>query len=108
MAKKSKVQVYVGTHKGGYIFTSDEKRKKWDQSELLFKSWEVMHMKLDSRDQRLHASAAHPVYGPVTHYSDDLGKTWTQAKQVPAFTRPSRSGRPIGTVDPSCSGRHCQ
>ncbi len=99
MATKSKVQVYVGTHKGGYIFTSDEKRKKWDQSELLFKSWEVMHMKLDPRDQRLHASAAHPVYGPVTHYSDDLGKTWTQAKQVPAFTRPSKSGRPIGTVD---------
>ena len=99
MAKESKVKVFVGTRKGGFIFTSDEKRKKWDVSELMFKSWEVMHMQLDPRDGRLHASANHPVYGPTTHYSDDLGKSWTQAKQVPAFTRPSQSGRPIGSVD---------
>jgi len=99
MAKESKVMVHVGTHKGGYIFTSDPKRKKWEASDLLFKSWEVMHMKLDPRDGRLHAAVTHPVYGATTHYSDDLGKTWTQAKGVPAFTRPSKSGRPIGTVD---------
>ena len=99
MAKESKVKVFVGTHKGGYIFTSDAKRKKWEASDLMFKSWEVMHMKLDPRDQRLHTSVAHPVYGPVTHFSDDFGKTWMQAKQVPVFTRPSKSGRPIGSVD---------
>src|SRR5574341_327182 len=97
MANK-KVKVFVGTHKGGFIFTSDAQRKKWEASDLLFKSWEAMHMKLDPRDGRLHASVAHPVYGPVMHYSDDFGKSWTQAKQVPAFTRPSKSGRPIGTV----------
>ncbi len=99
MTTKSEVKVFVGTHKGGYIFTSDAKRKKWEASDLLFKSWEVMHMKRDPRDGRLHASGSHPVYGPVTHYSDDMGKSWTQAKQVPAFTRPSKSGRPIGSVD---------
>lgn len=99
MSNTPQVKVYVGTRKGGYIFTSDAKRKKWDASDLLFKSWNVMHMKLDSRDQRLHAATAHDVYGPSTHYSDDLGKTWTLAKQVPTFTRPSKSGRPIGTVD---------
>jgi hypothetical protein len=103
MAKDPQVQVYVGTHKGGYIFTSNLKRKKWKASDLLFKSWEVMHMKRDPRDGRLHTSASHPVYGPVTHYSDDLGKTWTQARQVPALTRPSKSGRPIGSVDEASS-----
>ena len=58
-----------------------------------------MHMQLDPRDQRLHAAVSHFVYGPTTHYSDDFGKTWTQAKQVPLITRPSKSGRPASTVD---------
>ncbi len=98
MANK-KVMVLVGTHKGAFIFSSDAQRKKWEASDLLFKSWEVMHMKLDPRDGRLHASVTHPVYGPVTHYSDDLGKSWTQAKRVPVLTRPSKSGRPIGSVE---------
>src|SRR5690349_18680584 len=93
-----KVMVLVGTSKGGFIFESDSKRKKWNQSDILFKSWNVMHMQLDARDQRLHAAVNHIIYGPTTHYSDDFGKTWTQASQVPAITRVSKSGRPIGTV----------
>jgi len=95
----AKVSVLVGTSKGGFIFTSDAARKKWDVSDIQFKSWDVMHMQLDPRDGRLHAAVQHVVYGPTTHYSDDFGKTWTQAKQVPAITRPSKSGRPMGTVD---------
>ncbi len=94
-----KVQVFIGTSKGGFIFTSDRARKKWQVSDILFKSWNVMHMQLDPRDGRLHAAVNHAVYGPTTHYSDDLGKSWTQAKQVPTITRPSKSGRPMSTVD---------
>jgi hypothetical protein len=94
-----KVHVYVGTSKGGFVFESDRARKKWQPSDILFKSWLVMHMQLDPRDQRLHAATAHFVYGPTTHYSDDFGKTWTQAKQVPTLPRPSKSGRPMSTVD---------
>jgi photosystem II stability/assembly factor-like uncharacterized protein len=94
-----KVKVFVGTNKGGFIFTSNEKRKKWQTDDIQFKSWNVMHMQLDPRDQRLHAATSHFVYGPTTHYSDDLGKTWTQAKQVPLLSRPSKSGRPASTVD---------
>ncbi len=94
-----KVMVLVGTSKGGFIFNSDAKRKKWQQSDIHFKSWNVMHMQMDPRDQRLHAAASHFVYGPTTHYSDDFGKTWVQAKQVPVITRPSKSGRPSSTVD---------
>ena len=65
----------------------------------MFKSWNVMHMTLDRRDRRLHAAVIHDVYGPSTHYSDDMGATWVQAAQVPAFSRPSRSGRALGTPD---------
>jgi hypothetical protein len=93
------VLVFVGTTKGGFIFSSDTKRKKWQMSDIQFKSWNMMHMKLDPRDNRLHAAVNHFVYGPTTHYSDDFGVTWTQAKQNPIIPRPSRSGRPPSTVE---------
>ncbi|MDI6695852.1 MAG: hypothetical protein QME21_12465 [Anaerolineales bacterium] len=92
-----RVLVMVGTRKGAVIFTSDRQRKNWRRSDLLFKSWNVMHMVLDARHQRMHAAVAHDVYGATTHYSDDLGQTWTQVRQPPAFPRPSKSGRPPGT-----------
>ncbi len=91
---KTKVKVLVGTAKGGFIFSSDAGRKDWQVSDIHFKSWSVMHMQLDPRDRRLHV-----IYGPTTHYSDDLGKTWTQARQVPAIERASKSGRPLGTPE---------
>jgi hypothetical protein len=93
------VHVFVGTSKGGFIFSSDRARKSWQASDIQFKSWNVMHMQLDPRDRRLHAAISHFVYGPTTHYSDDFGKSWTQARQVPAITRPSKSGRPASTVE---------
>ena len=91
---KSKVLVLVGTRKGGFIFSSDAKHKSWEVSDIQFKSWGVMHMQMDPRDRRIHAAADHFVYGSTTHYSDDLGRSWTQAAQVPALPRPSKSGRP--------------
>ncbi len=94
-----KVKVMVGTTKGGVIFTSDESRKKWDKSDLFFKSWRAMYMTLNPRDGRMHTSVNHFVYGPTTHYSDDLGETWTQATQVPSIPRASKAGRPPGTPD---------
>jgi hypothetical protein len=94
-----KVTVMIGTAKGGFIFSSDSSRKKWQASDILFKSWRVMHLQRDPRDGRLHAAASHFVYGPTTHYSDDEGKTWTQSKQVPTLPRPSRSGRPASSPE---------
>jgi BNR/Asp-box repeat len=98
------VMVMVGTRKGGFIFNSDKDREQWSSSEILFKGWNMMHMNQDLRDGRLHAAVSHFVYGPTTHYSDDLGKTWTQASTVPAFSRPSISGRPVGTPEEAFSG----
>jgi len=104
MGKQDRVMVMVGTRKGGFIFTSDAERKNWSVSEPLFKGWSMMHMQMDPRDQRLHAALQHFVYGSTTHYSDDLGQTWTQAQVVPRFSRPSNSGRPAGTVEEAFSG----
>jgi hypothetical protein len=93
------VMLFAGTRKGGLIFTSDESRQKWEPSPLHFKAWNVMHMSLDPRDNRLHVAGAHDVFGPSTHYSDDWGQTWTQSAKSPVFERPSASGRPPGTVE---------
>ncbi len=95
---KARVYVFVGTRKGGFIFSSDRSRKEWKVTGPHFKGWEVMHMNLDPRDRRLHASVVHAAYGPSTHFSDDLGKTWTQT-QAPTFERPSTSSRPLATPD---------
>jgi photosystem II stability/assembly factor-like uncharacterized protein len=96
-SKEKGVNVLIGTRKGAFIFSGNRERTKWDMSEILFKSWTVMDMVFDPRDGRLHASVAHDVYGPTTQYSDDLGQTWNQSARVPQFTRPSKSGRPLGT-----------
>jgi hypothetical protein len=93
------VILLVGTRKGAFIFSSDRDRKEWLVSVLVFKSWNVMHMTLDKRDRRLHAAVVHEVYGPSTHFSDDMGATWVQSAHIPAFSRPSHSGRPLGTPD---------
>jgi hypothetical protein len=65
----------------------------------------MMHMMMDARDGRLHAPVSHYVYRPTMQYSDDLGKNWTQAITVPAFSRPSISGRRAGTPEEAYSGR---
>ncbi len=98
------VILLIGTRKGAFIFSSDHDRKTWQISDLMFKSWNVMHITLDRRDRRLHAAVVHDVYGPSTHYSDDMGATWVQSAQNPAFSRPSLSGRPLGTPDEARDG----
>ncbi len=105
MNDPSKVLVMVGTRKGGFVFSSDRERKQWAVSEPLFKGWTVMHVQMDPRDRRMHAALSHFVYGPTTHYSDDLGQTWTQAEVVPAFSRESKAGRPFGTPEEAFSGK---
>lgn len=105
MKDEPKVKVMVGTRKGAFIFTSDRQRKQWSMSDVLFKGWGVMHMMMDPRDQRMHTSLTHFVYGPTTHFSDDLGQNWTQASVVPSLPRPSKSGRPAGTVEEAFSGK---
>jgi len=105
MSSQAKVRVLVGTRKGGFIFTTNKDRKKWAVSDVLFKGWNVMHMVMDPRDQRLHAAVTHFVFGATTQHSDDLGETWKQNTESPKFSRPSASGRPAGTVEEAFSGK---
>lgn len=71
------VRVLVGTRKGAFILTSDEKREQWDVSGPHFGGWEIYHMKGSPVDpNRLYASQSGGWFGQLIQRSDDGGKTW--------------------------------
>lgn len=73
----SSVRVLVGTRKGAFILTSDEKRENWRVSEPHFPGWEVYHMKGSPvNPDRIYASQSNGWFGQLIQRSDDGGKTW--------------------------------
>jgi len=73
----STVRVLVGTRKGAFILTSDEKRAQWDVSGPHFAGWEIYHIKGSPVDQnRLYASQSTGWFGQLIQRSDDGGTTW--------------------------------
>ena len=76
----SGVRVLVGTRKGGFVLTSDERRKQWDVSGPFFGGWEIYHMKgSPANPDRIFASQNTSWFGQLIQRSDDGGKTWTPA-----------------------------
>jgi hypothetical protein len=74
----SGVRVLVGTRKGAFILTSDEKREQWDVSGPHFAGWEIYHLKGSPvNTDRLYASQSSGWFGQVIQRSDDAGKTWS-------------------------------
>ena len=73
----SGVRLLVGTRKGAFIMTSDEKREEWDVSGPHFGGWEMYHLKGSPADpNRLYASQSTGWFGQLIQRSDDGGKTW--------------------------------
>jgi photosystem II stability/assembly factor-like uncharacterized protein len=69
--------VLVGTRKGAFVLTSDEKREKWDISGPHFAGWEIYHLKGSSVDpNRLYASQSSGWFGQQIQRSNDGGMTW--------------------------------
>jgi photosystem II stability/assembly factor-like uncharacterized protein len=92
----SKVRALVGTRKGGFILTSDGKRKNWEVSGPHFAGWEIYHMKGSLADpNRLYASQTSGWFGQVIQRSDDGGKTWFQPG-TPAGETTMPDGTPKG------------
>ena len=76
----SSVRVLVGTRKGAFILTSDEKRDRWDISGPHFAGWEIYHVKGSPvNPDRIYASQTSGWFGQVLQRSDDGGKTWNTA-----------------------------
>jgi photosystem II stability/assembly factor-like uncharacterized protein len=92
----SKVQVLVGTKKGGFIITSDHHRKKWEVSGPFFGGWEIYHMKGSPADpNRIYASQTSGWFGQIIQRSDDGGKTWFQPGFKPGDPTTGEDGMPL-------------
>jgi photosystem II stability/assembly factor-like uncharacterized protein len=93
----SGVRVLVGTKKGAFILTSDEKREKWDISEPHFAGWELYHLKGSPVDpNRIYASQSSGWFGQIIQRSDDGGLTWHQPGTAPGEPTVTPEGFPMG------------
>ena len=73
----STVRVLVGTRKGAFILTSNEKREQWEVSGPFFGGWEVYHLKASPvNPDRIYASQSSSWFGQVIQRSDDGGENW--------------------------------
>jgi photosystem II stability/assembly factor-like uncharacterized protein len=71
------IRLLVGTRKGAFILTADEKRVRWDVNGPLFGGWEIFHMKASPVEpNRIYASQHTGWHGQVIQRSDDGGATW--------------------------------
>lgn len=78
----------VATRKGAWIFHGDPARKSWRGDGPHFLGNIIHHLVLDPRDGRtLLAAVSTGHLGPSLFRSTDLGKSWTEAKQPPAFKK---------------------
>ena len=71
------LRLLVGTHKGAFVLTSDERRKDWKVEGPHFAGWDVYHVNgSPAEPNRLYASTSRGWFGQVIQRSDDGGKTW--------------------------------
>ena len=100
----AQVKLLVGTKKAGFIYTSDEKRQKWEVSEPILPGWSFYHMSADTRngEPRLYAAANHWAWGPSVAKSTDGGKTWDYNSKGLAFPEDMKKYKKRGTLLPAC------
>ena len=73
----SGVRVLVGTRKGAFVLTSDEKRQDWKIDGPHFGGWEIYHLKGSPvNPDRIYASQSSGWFGQTMQRSDDGGKSW--------------------------------
>jgi photosystem II stability/assembly factor-like uncharacterized protein len=73
----SGVRLLVGTRKGAFVLTSDEKRVKWDIAGPHFAGWEIYHLKGSPADpNRIYCSQSSTWFGQTMLRSNDGGQNW--------------------------------
>jgi len=71
-------RVLVGTRKGAFVLTSDERRADWTVQGPLFPGWEVHHVKASPLDpDRIYAAQSSGWFGQLIQRSDDGGASFT-------------------------------
>jgi len=96
---KKRVVLMVATRKGAWLFHGDTRRRSWTVDGPHFLGHSVSHLVLDPRDGRTLLAAARTGHlGPTIFRSTDLGRTWKEARQPPAFG-PAANGLAGRAVD---------
>jgi hypothetical protein len=89
--------ILVATRKGAWLFHGDARRKTWVADGPHFLGHTISHVQCDPRDGRTLLAAAKTGHlGPTIFRSTNLGRSWKEAQQPPAFantndTLPGRS-----------------
>ena len=84
--------LFIATRKGAWLLHGDAARQRWRLDGPHFLGQIINHLVLDPRDGRtLLAAASTGHLGPTVFRSTDLGATWQEAAQPPAFA-PSADG----------------
>jgi len=83
-----RLALLVATRKGAWIFRSDARRRTWEVDGPHFLGHTVNHLRLDPRDGRTLLAAAKTGHlGPTVFRSTNLGRSWKEAAQPPAFAK---------------------
>lgn len=88
----------VATRKGAWLYHSDRQRRRWRVAGPHFLGHIINHLQLDPRDGRTLLAAAKTGHlGPTIFRSTDLGQSWKEAAQPPAFAppQPGMDGRSV-------------
>lgn len=97
----AKLTLLVGTRKGAFLVSDDQKRQKWTVSDPIFLGHIIYHMVADPRNKNVIMMAAKTGHlGPTVFRSTDSGKTWKEASQPPAFPKvpEGEKGRAVENV----------
>jgi len=95
----ARIVILVATRKGAWFFHGDAKRKTWTADGPHFLGHTISHVQLDPRDGRTLLAAAKTGHlGPTIFRSTNLGRTWKEAQQPPAFAQ-AANGLPARSVD---------
>ncbi|MCV2361353.1 glycosyl hydrolase [Paucibacter sp. TC2R-5] len=82
--------ILVATRKGAWLFHGDARRRSWKVDGPHFLGHTISHLQMDPRDGRTLLAAAKTGHlGPTIFRSTDLGRSWKEAQQPPAFAKPS-------------------
>jgi photosystem II stability/assembly factor-like uncharacterized protein len=76
---KDKLEVYVGTRKGGFILRSDQRRKKWSLQGPLFSGWEVNSLSRNPYTGNIWTAVNSAWWGRDLQVSTNRGKTWKKS-----------------------------
>jgi photosystem II stability/assembly factor-like uncharacterized protein len=68
----------IGTRKGGFIATSDGRRRDWTLSGPILKGCEVNHLTYVPETRTIIVAGKSGWWGPAVQTSSDLGRTWRE------------------------------